>query len=106
MINVPSLFLYIDFYVPLFYTVFVFFILFLRLKLLFKELTYKFLVDYLAKNRIYKIKNFKFLDLLLNNIISKGFRFFFNNSLYGNIFLKRKNYNRVIFLILIFFIIL
>lgn len=106
IINVPSLFLYIDFYVPLFYTVFVFFILFLRLKLLFKELTYKFLVDYLAKNRIYKIKNFKFLDLLLNNIISKGFRFFFNNSLYGNIFLKRKNYNRVIFLILIFFIIL
>lgn len=106
IINVPSLFLYIDFYVPLFYTVFVFFILFLRLKLLFKELTYKFLVDYLAKNRIYKMKNFKFLDLLLNNIISKGFRFFFNNSLYGNIFLKRKNYNRVIFLILIFFIIL
>lgn len=90
----------------MFYTVFVFFLLFLSLKLLFKELTYKFLVDYLAKNRIYKIKNIKFLDLFLNNIISKGFRFFFNNSIYGNIFIKSKNYNRLIFLILFFFIIL
>lgn len=106
IINIPSLFLYVDFFVPLFYTVFVFFLFFLSLKVLFKELTYKFLVDYLAKNRIYKIKNIKFVDFLLNNIVIKIFRFNQIRSIYSGFYLKRKNFNRILILALILFFII
>lgn len=104
LINIPSLFLYLDFYVPLFYTVFIFFILFIRLKIILKELVYKFLVDYLAKNSIYKVKNVKFFDLFLNNIISKGFSFFSILGFSSNIYLKRKNYNSLLVIIIIIFL--
>ena len=104
IIYVPGLFLYLDFYTPLFYTVFIFFLLFISFKLFFKELIYKFLVDYLAKNRIYKIKNFKFIDLFLNNLVSWGFS---NSSILGvyrNIYMKSKNYSGLIILIIFVFI--
>jgi len=98
------LFLYIDFFGPLFYIFLILFLSFLRLKVLFKELTYKFLVDYLAKNRIYKIKNYKFIDLFLNNINSKGYSRFAYLSLLNNNYIKRLNFNRIIILIFILFI--
>lgn len=106
IINIPRLFLYLDFFVPLFYTVFVFFIIFLSLKMLFKELVYKFLVDYLAKNRIYKIKNLKFIDLFLNNIISKGFTNLRLISSTNLIFIKRKNYNSLVIIMIVIFLLI
>lgn len=104
MLNVPSLFLYLDFFAPLTFLFMIIFLSFLLVKLLFKELTYKFLVDYLAKNRILKIKNIKFVDLFLNNVNSKGFSFFRNLGLLNNIYFKSLNFNSVV--VLIFFIFL
>lgn len=78
----------------------------MRFKLLFKELIYKFLVDYISKNSIYKIKNIKYIDLLLNNLISKGFRFYNNISLLSSLYLKNKKFNSVIILIIILFLII
>ena len=106
ILNVPSLFLYVDFFGPLFYIFLILFLSFLSLKLLFKELTYKFLVDYLAKNRIYKIKNLKFIDLFLNNINSKGYRRFGYLSLLNNNYIKRLNFNSIIILIFVLFILI
>lgn len=102
ILNVPALFLYVDFFGPLFYVFLILSLAFLRLKVLFKELTYKFLVDYLAKNRIYKIKNLKFIDLFLNNLNSKGYRIFSYSRLTRNNYLKRLNFNRIV--VLVFFI--
>nr|YP_009162020.1 NADH dehydrogenase subunit 5 [Litoditis aff. marina PmIV]AKS28870.1 NADH dehydrogenase subunit 5 [Litoditis aff. marina PmIV] len=104
MLNVPSLFLYVDFYGPLFFLFMMIFVSFLAVKMLFKELTYKFLVDYLAKNSVMKMKNLKFMDLFLNNLNSKGFSSFMYLSLFNNNYLKSLNFNSII--ILVFFIFL
>jgi len=103
MINIPSLFLYLDFFTPLFYTFFILLVIFLSLKVLFKELTYKFLVDYLAKNRIYKIKNIKFIDNNLNSIISKSFSIFSFLNIFFNNYLKSLNFNSIVILVMFLF---
>lgn len=103
ILNTPSLFLYLDFYVPLTYTIFFLFLTFLSIKFVIKELLYKFLVDYLAKNRIYKLKNIKFIDLFLNNIISIGFRNIRYTRILSNLYLKNKFFNSIIILIIIIF---
>lgn len=105
LLNIPRLFLYVDFFGPLVFLFIIIFLSFLILKILFKELTYKFLVDYLAKNSIYKIKNLKFIDLFLNNINSKGYTLFLSSGIFKNYYLKRLNFNSVVVLIFIFFII-
>jgi len=87
----------VDFFGPLFFLFIIIFVSFLTIKILFKELTYKFLVDYLAKNSILKIKNLKFIDLFLNNINSKGFRSFMYMSLFGNFYIKRFNLIELLF---------
>nr|YP_009390980.1 NADH dehydrogenase subunit 5 [Caenorhabditis remanei]ARV88233.1 NADH dehydrogenase subunit 5 [Caenorhabditis remanei] len=105
LLNVPSLFLYVDFFGPLVFLFMMIFLSFMLLKMLFKELTYKFLVDYLAKNSIYKMKNLKFMDLFLNNINSKGYTLFLSSGLFKNYYLKSLNFNSVVVLIFIFFMI-
>lgn len=104
MLNIPRLFLYVDFFSPLLFIFIIIFLRFIGLKFLLKELTYKFLVDYLAKNSIYKIKNLKFMDLFLNNIISKGFSLSIFNGLFFSSYIKSLNFNSVV--ILIFFVFL
>lgn len=103
LLNIPRLFLYVDFFGPLVFLFIIIFLSFLILKILFKELIYKFLVDYLAKNSIYKIKNLKFIDLFLNNINSKGYTLFLSSGIFKNYYLKRLNFNSVVVLIFIFF---
>nr|YP_009391064.1 NADH dehydrogenase subunit 5 [Caenorhabditis nouraguensis]ARV88329.1 NADH dehydrogenase subunit 5 [Caenorhabditis nouraguensis] len=105
LLNVPSLFLYVDFFGPLVFLFMMIFLSFLVLKMLFKELVYKFLVDYLAKNSIYKMKNIKFMDLFLNNINSKGYSLFLGSGMFKNYYLKSLNFNSVVVLIFIFFMI-
>nr|AJW75169.1 NADH dehydrogenase subunit 5 [Oscheius chongmingensis] len=104
MLNVPSLFLYVDFFGPLFFLFMMIFLAFVTLKVLFKELAYKFLVDYFAKNSILKMKNLKFMDLFLNNMNSKGFTTYLNLGLFNNLYMKSLNFNSL--LILVFFIFL
>lgn len=104
ILNVPRLFLYVDFFGPLFFLFIIIFLSFLTLKVLFKELVYKFLVDYFAKNSILKMKNLKFMDLFLNNINSKGFSIYLNLGLFNNMYIKNLNFNRL--LILVFFVFL
>lgn len=104
ILNVPSLFLYVDFFRPLIFLCLIIFLCFLGLKFILKEITYKFLVDYLAKNRILKIKNLKFIDLFLNNINSKGFSLSINLRIINNIYIKNLNFNSL--LVLVFFIFL
>jgi hypothetical protein len=105
LLNVPRLFLYVDFFGPLFFIFMIVFLSFLGIKLLIKEFRYKFLVDYLAKNSIYKIKNIKFIDLFLNNVNSGGYRLFMSRRIFNNYYLKRFNFNSLVVLVFIFFII-
>ena len=103
---VPRFFLYVDFFVPLFYLVLILIIRFFVYKLLLKELIFKFLVDYLAKNVIYKIKNLKFVDLWINKI---GFNKFNMMSVFRNNFnyyISTFKYNNVVFLIFLIFLLL
>nr|YP_009550286.1 NADH dehydrogenase subunit 5 [Heterorhabditis indica]YP_817460.1 NADH dehydrogenase subunit 5 [Heterorhabditis bacteriophora]ABJ80704.1 NADH dehydrogenase subunit 5 [Heterorhabditis bacteriophora]AZU95945.1 NADH dehydrogenase subunit 5 [Heterorhabditis bacteriophora]QAA11090.1 NADH dehydrogenase subunit 5 [Heterorhabditis indica]QAA11102.1 NADH dehydrogenase subunit 5 [Heterorhabditis bacteriophora] len=104
MLNIPSLFLYIDFFVPLFYVFLILLLSFMSLKFLLKELTYKFLVDYLAKFSVLKLKNLKFMDLFLNGLNSKGFTMFMFSSLLSNNYMKSLNFNSAVILLFFIFI--
>lgn len=106
IINIPRLFLYVDFFAPLFFLFIMIFLSFLVVKFILKELTYKFLVDYLAKNRIWKMKNLKFMDLFLHNIISKGFSLSLVSGLFRGNYLKRFNYNSIVILVFMIFLII
>nr|YP_001700364.2 NADH dehydrogenase subunit 5 [Haemonchus contortus]ABY64771.2 NADH dehydrogenase subunit 5 [Haemonchus contortus] len=102
----PTLLLYVDFYVPLLYIVIICLVSYFVYKMMFKELMYKFFVDYLAKNVIYKVKNMKFFDLNLNKL---NFVNFFAFSTFSNVFMKYMGnfkYNNVIFLIFLIYLVL
>lgn len=96
--------MYIDFFAPLFFIFLIIFLSYLGLKFILKELTYKFLVDYLAKNSILKIKNLKFIDQFLNKIVINGFRLVSLSSFFSNSYIKSLNFNSLI--VLIFFVFL
>nr|UXK95601.1 NADH dehydrogenase subunit 5 [Macropostrongyloides dissimilis] len=102
MMVMPALFLYIDFYVPMLYLLLIIMLCYFGFKLLFKEFVYKFLVDYLAKNVIYKIKNLKFMDNNLNKFGYMGFSFLSSISLFFSGYLSSLKYNNLI--ILVFFL--
>lgn len=50
MLSMPSLFLYVDFFAPLFFIIMLVVATFFCVKLLLKEFVYKFLVDFFAKD--------------------------------------------------------
>lgn len=98
--------MYVDFYVPLLYIVIICLVSYFVYKIIFKELIYKFFVDYLAKNVIYKVKNIKFFDLNLNKL---NFVNFFAFRTFSNVFIKyigNFKYNNVIFLIFLIYLVL
>nr|BAV78661.1 NADH dehydrogenase subunit 5 [Steinernema glaseri] len=102
----PSLFLYMDFFVPLMFLMLSIFVLFLGFKIIMKEMGYKFVVDYLPKLNVTWMKNIKFLDFFLNNINSKGFSFFSFSNFLGNSFMKGLNFNSIILVIMLLFFVL
>nr|YP_009024233.1 NADH dehydrogenase subunit 5 [Oesophagostomum columbianum]AGL61175.1 NADH dehydrogenase subunit 5 [Oesophagostomum columbianum] len=104
MFLLPSLFLYVDFYVPIIYLIMILFLCYFGFKLLFKELAYKFLVDYLAKNVIYKVKNLKFMDNSLNKYGYMGFNMLGSLSYFFTSYMSSYKYNNLI--ILVFFLFL
>ena len=102
----PALFLYIDFYAPLIYLVIIVLLCYFCFKLLFKELVYKFLVDYFAKNVIYKVKNLKFMDNNLNKFGYMGFNLLGNVGVLFTGYLSSFKYNNLIVLVFIVFLFL
>nr|UDL72586.1 NADH dehydrogenase subunit 5 [Paramacropostrongylus iugalis] len=106
MMVVPAMFLYVDFYVPLLYLLLIILLCYFSFKLLFKELGYKFLVDYLAKNVIYKIKNLKFMDNNLNKFGYMGFNFLGSLGILFTGYMSSFKYNNLIILVFFLFIFL
>nr|AHA52611.1 NADH dehydrogenase subunit 5 [Chabertia ovina] len=106
MMVLPTMFLYVDFYVPLFYLAMILMLCFFSYKLLFKELVYKFLVDYLAKNVIYKVKNFKFMDNNLNKFGYMGFNLLSVITTFFTGYLSSLKYNNLIILVFLVFLFL
>nr|YP_010981599.1 NADH dehydrogenase subunit 5 [Kalicephalus indicus]UAV84949.1 NADH dehydrogenase subunit 5 [Kalicephalus indicus] len=106
MLFVPQIFLYIDFFVPLMYLILIMMVVYLVLKLLFKELVYNFLVDYFAKNVIYKVKNLKFMDMNLNKFGYLSFNNLGVLSLFFNYYLNSFKYNNVVIIIFLLFILM
>lgn len=105
IIYLPRLFLYIDFFAPLIFLILSIFALFLGLKIVIKELGYRFVVDFLPKLNVTWVKNIKFLDFFLNNINSKGFSFFSFSNFITNSFIKSLNFNAIIIVIMLLFFI-
>lgn len=106
MINLPRFFVFSDFFAPVFYLLLMFFFIVFLWKLLIKEFVYKFLVDYLANSSVFKIKNIKFLDIILVNLVSSGYSFFSFGNIYGLLPIKSLGFSRVVFIVFFFFIIL
>nr|YP_003434134.1 NADH dehydrogenase subunit 5 [Chabertia ovina]ACX85216.1 NADH dehydrogenase subunit 5 [Chabertia ovina] len=106
MMVLPAMFLYVDFYVPLFYLAMILMLCFFSYKLLFKELVYKFLVDYLAKNVIYKVKNFKFMDNNLNKFGYMSFNLLSVIATFFTGYLSSLKYNNLIILVFLVFLFL
>lgn len=106
LLLIPSIFLYLDFFTPLMYIILILIIVYFGYKLLFKELVYKFLVDYLAKNVIYKIKNLKFFDLGLNKFNYFGFNALRTLNYVFNYYISTFKHNNLIFLLFLIFLLL
>nr|QXE43451.1 NADH dehydrogenase subunit 5 [Ophidascaris baylisi] len=103
MLCMPSLFLYVDFFGPLVFIFMMLFVGFFSGKLLLKEFVYKFLVDFFAKDFIYGLKNYKFFDLMLNNVNSKGVTFFSFSGFSNNSYMKNLHFNSVVIILMLFF---
>nr|YP_008145675.1 NADH dehydrogenase subunit 5 [Ascaridia columbae]AGI96028.1 NADH dehydrogenase subunit 5 [Ascaridia columbae] len=106
MLQIPGLYLYVDFFVPLLFLVGILFFIYFVIKILFKELAYKFLVDYFSKGFIYFLINLKFVDMFLGELNNKGF----SNLMLGssNFILMMKNLyfnSLVLVLFFVFFLI-
>nr|UXK95529.1 NADH dehydrogenase subunit 5 [Macropostrongyloides mawsonae] len=106
MMVVPAMFLYVDFFAPLFYLLMIMVLCYFSFKLLFKELAYKFLVDYLAKNSIYKIKNFKFMDNNLNKFGLLGFSMMGGLGVMFTNYMSSFKYNNLVILVFLLFMFL
>nr|YP_009019469.1 NADH dehydrogenase subunit 5 [Chabertia erschowi]AHA52599.1 NADH dehydrogenase subunit 5 [Chabertia erschowi] len=106
MLFLPAMFLYVDFYVPLFYLVMIVLLCYFSYKLLLKELIYKFLVDYLAKNVVYKVKNFKFMDNNLNKFGYMMFNMLGGFSVLFTGYLTSFKYSNLVILVFLVFLFL
>nr|YP_009050214.1 NADH dehydrogenase subunit 5 [Nematodirus spathiger]AGZ64202.1 NADH dehydrogenase subunit 5 [Nematodirus spathiger] len=106
MLLIPSFFLYLDFYVPIFYVFMLMLSIYLVLKLLIKEFVYKFLVDYLAMGLVYSFKNLKYIDLCLNKFGDVGFSSFGTLNFISNFTFSTFKYNSVVFLIFFIFLLI
>nr|YP_010575572.1 NADH dehydrogenase subunit 5 [Varestrongylus eleguneniensis]UZM11412.1 NADH dehydrogenase subunit 5 [Varestrongylus eleguneniensis] len=106
MIGMPSLFVYFDFYLPLFYMMMLIVLFFFLLKLILKELVYKFFVDYFSCYLLKFGKNYKWLDLGLMKIGNNFYYLFMMTGKMKGLYLNSLGFNSVVVLILLLFIIL
>nr|YP_010938382.1 NADH dehydrogenase subunit 5 [Toxocara apodemi]WLE72141.1 NADH dehydrogenase subunit 5 [Toxocara apodemi] len=103
MLSLPPLFLYVDFFSPVFFLAMMIFVGFFCVKFLLKECAYKFLCDLFVSDLIYFLKSYKFFDLLLNNVNSKGVTFFSFSGFLGNSYMKSLNFNSVVIILMVIF---
>ena len=86
------------------YLIIIILLCYFSFKLLFKELAYKFLVDYFAKNVIYKMKNLKFIDNNLNKFGYMGFNLLGRLGTVFTGYISSFKYNNLVILIFLLFI--
>lgn len=106
LVYLPSLFVFVDFYVPLFY-LFIFLILinfFLNYFVL--DLMFKFLADYLPKFFLKMISRLSFIENFLYNLRGTSINNFLLLSNYFNFYNYRNFFNSLTVLIFVFFIFL
>nr|ALD62337.1 NADH dehydrogenase subunit 5 [Angiostrongylus cantonensis] len=104
LLCLPSFFLYVDMYMPLLYIFLVLMFCYLVIKVLLKELFYKFFVDYYTKIFSLVGLNFKFVDYGLTKL---GFNVFYVFSIFSKLFVEMMGsmgYNSLV--IVVFFIFL
>lgn len=105
ILSIPSLFLYLDFYIPLFFLfVFGFFFKF-SFKFVSYELKYKFLVDFFPRFLLFFILNNKVVDLFLNKLnhyLIGVFSLFSRNS----IIVMRSPFRIFVFFIMFVFVLI
>nr|YP_003434081.1 NADH dehydrogenase subunit 5 [Teladorsagia circumcincta]ACX85204.1 NADH dehydrogenase subunit 5 [Teladorsagia circumcincta]QEO33937.1 NADH dehydrogenase subunit 5 [Teladorsagia circumcincta] len=104
LLSMPAIFLYVDFFVPIFYLLMIIMLTFFIYKLFFKELIYKFLVDYLAKSSIYKLKNLKFVDLCVNKLGYQKFNSISALNYVLNYYMSTFKHNNIVFLMFLIFL--
>nr|YP_026090.1 NADH dehydrogenase subunit 5 [Steinernema carpocapsae]AAT00533.1 NADH dehydrogenase subunit 5 [Steinernema carpocapsae] len=100
----PSFFLYMDFFVPIFFLFFFVFVFFLNLKVMLMELIYKFSVDFLPKYSLLLMKSTKFSENFFTSFNSKGFSFFSFLNFFFNSSMKGLNFNSIVIVIIVLFI--
>jgi len=100
----PSLFLYTDFFVPLFYLGLLLIILFMIFKFSAGELKYKFLADYDAKHSSLVAQRDKFLDMNLDVVNYGGYNILSFFSVLNNSIFKGLNFNIVVVIIFLLFL--
>lgn len=103
---IPSFFLYLDFYVPLFYLFLFFFVFNIMLKSMRFEFSYKFLSDFFPKFLLYFLKNNKYFDTFMNFAFLRFFSFFRFLGYNGLFYFKSLGFNSLVFLVFLFFLIL
>lgn len=104
IILLPRFFAFVDILRPVFFIFLFCFFCVLVWKFLIKEVVYKFLVDFFASFFIFKVKNLKFLDTMLNSYINIGFSFFWFIGFFFNNFFKNINFSSVVVILFIFFL--
>lgn len=103
LMQIPTLYLYVDFFTPLFFVLLILFFVYFVVKFLLKEMVYKFLVDYYAKGFIYFLKNFKFLDMFLGGVNDKGYDFLMFGSSSSMLIMKNMYYNSLVLIVFVVF---
>jgi len=103
--NIPVLFLYVDFFVPLLYVGLLLVMMFFTFKYLFVEFKYKFLGDYDAKHSVVMLQSNKYFDMILDkfNLSGHGLLSFGRNLRRG--MFKSLEFNMVLIIIFLMFII-
>lgn len=105
LVLIPSFFVYIDFYVPIFYLLIFFLIFYFTKKFFLDEIKSKFLGDYFPKLVQPLLLNSKFKEIFYYNLSFKIISFF---SFFRNIFnyyMVSNFYNALIFSVFLFFLI-
>lgn len=100
----PMVFLYIDFCMPLFFLFFIFFLFRGSVKIIFIELSTKFLVDFLSKFFVFFLKDYRFLDNILYYLSKSSFSFLIVFRGVSNFYIFRNFYSSLVILVFLLFI--
>ena len=106
LLFLPSLFVYIDFYVPLIYLSLFFFIFYFFKKFFISELKTKFLADYLPKLSQFLFLNFKFGELFLYKLSGTAISSLLSFRNFSSYYLLSNSYNSILLIVILLFMFL